>query len=39
MLVTIQLFIAKTRPDGIFRRSNRFASILRLPNTDHSGEA
>jgi hypothetical protein len=37
--VTLQLSLAKTRPNGIFRRFNRFARIPRLPNTDHSGEA
>lgn len=37
--VTIQLCLAKTRLNGIFRRFNRFAPIPRLPNTDHSGEA
>ena len=39
MSITIQLSLAKTRPNGIFRRFNRFALIPRLPNTDPSGEA
>ena len=39
MSVIIRLSLAKIRPNGVFRRFNRFAPIPRLPNTDLSGEA